>query len=335
MIIIRPIRKDDADAFVNLVLTRGKGMTSLPKDSRKLHQLIDDSLEAFSLGCSEPVPYIYLFVMENTATQELIGTCGIKGKGMKPRYYYLMEQEKRIFPSGIEHSLPLIRPVSYPNTPTEICALYLEKDWRKSGLGKLLSLSRFLFIATFRSGFTDKIIAELRGYINGNGLYVFWEKVGRVFYNVSRDDAVAISLTEPEKTPRLLPNHPIYVDLLDPEARLVLSQTHEQTRAARDILSREGFSFSREVDIIDAGPKYQAATDSIHSIKESVRQQVTSIGHLGNQYPFAMISNQNIDFRVCIGSLYIDTSGNLSIPSEVSLALKVEVGDYVRYTIQS
>ncbi len=52
----------------------------------------------------------------------------------------------------------------------------------------------------------------------------------------------------------LMPQHPIYVDLLPEAARAVIGKCHKDGEGARRLLEWEGFSFSNVIDIFDGGP---------------------------------------------------------------------------------
>ena len=67
---------------------------------------------------------------------------------------------------------------------TELCSLFLHPDYRIGNNGKWLSKSRFLFIAQFPHLFTEKLIAEMRGYQAEDGRSPFYEGLGRHFFKM-------------------------------------------------------------------------------------------------------------------------------------------------------
>ena len=75
----------------------------------------------------------------------------------------------------------------------------------------------------------------------------------------------------------LMPQHPIYVDLLPHAARKVVGQCHKDGEGARRLLEWEGFAFSNVVDIFDGGPLMSARRDHIRTLRESRRMRVEVI----------------------------------------------------------
>src|SRR5262249_3915841 len=128
-----------------------------------------------------------------------------------------------------------------PNSPhaSEICALYLQPTFRHSGQGRLLSLSRFLFIAAHRHRFRKKIVAEMRGYIDQRQNSPFWEGIGRHFCNLSFVEIMAQLEVDHQFIPEILPQFPIYISLLPKETQEVIGKIHESTKPAYQMLLQE------------------------------------------------------------------------------------------------
>ena len=66
-----------------------------------------------------------------------------------------------------------------------------------------------------------------------------------------------------------MPSHPIYVELLQKEAQMVIGMVHDDSRPAMRLLEKEGFVQIPEVDIFEAGPIVQAETNNIRTVRES------------------------------------------------------------------
>lgn len=328
MMIIRPIKESDTDAFIAMIMERGKGLTSLPKNPEFLKLKILNSLELFKSDEAK-AGMTYLFVMEDLNSKELTGTCGIipRTGGEHPCYFYKLTEEIRSTanPDQKEPYL-LLEPTAYHIGPSELCGLYLKKNWRHSSFGKLLSLSRFLFIATFRDFFEEQIIAEMRGFVDKNGNYPFWEKFGKLLFNAPREEALKILNQSKHRVHELLPRHPVYIRLLHEEVILSLSEVHEKTKPALKMLNQQGFTFSNEIDIIDGGPKVIAETNKVQLIRDSRSIKVKMITPPIEEPHIHLIANEKKDFRACYGT--IDEQGGL--PENLSKALNVNVGDTVR-----
>ncbi|MDP1165421.1 arginine N-succinyltransferase, partial [Klebsiella pneumoniae] len=67
----------------------GTGFTSLPNDSGLLAQKIDRSVDALRSSERKPLPVTYLFVMEDTDSGEVLGTCGVTAAvGLDAPWYH-------------------------------------------------------------------------------------------------------------------------------------------------------------------------------------------------------------------------------------------------------
>src|SRR5262245_58959728 len=111
MHIFRPIRESDFPALVGLAASIAGGLTSLPKDEAFLQERIDDSLRAFNPKVRKPGSEHYLFVLEDTATSEVVGTSGIAARvgGYDPFYSYEIRREKFVHaPLKIEKEIPVL-----------------------------------------------------------------------------------------------------------------------------------------------------------------------------------------------------------------------------------
>src|ERR1035437_6932402 len=93
MLVIRPIRQTDLDSLLELASLPGCGLTTLPRDRELLEERIADSTHAFLRQAPRPKGDCYLFVVEDTANQRVIGTCAIISKvgGFEPFYAYRLQ----------------------------------------------------------------------------------------------------------------------------------------------------------------------------------------------------------------------------------------------------
>jgi arginine N-succinyltransferase len=55
------------------------------------------------------------------------------------------------------------------NGPAEIGSLFLSPEYRGRDAGRLLQLSRFLFVAEHPDAFEPQVVSELRGVIDAAG----------------------------------------------------------------------------------------------------------------------------------------------------------------------
>lgn len=331
MIVIRPVRGDDADALHELASMAGFGLTTLPHDRKLIKRKIDDARRSFERMAEAPRGETYLFVMEDEESGLVGGTCGIVSKvgGFEPFYAY--ELKTIIHESETLKVRKEIRSLHLSedhNGPCEIGSLFLAPDFRGLGRGRFLSLARFLFMAEHTALFDPIVIAEMRGVIDDDGRSPFWEALGRHFFDVEFPTADALSYHNKKFIADLMPRHPIYVPLLPAEAQSVIGKVNHATRPALAILEREGFEFSGMVDIFEAGPIVQAHRDGIRTVRESRRATVAGIGGADDSAPAFMIANTSEDFRACLASAEAGDDG-VRISAATAAALRVEKGQSV------
>lgn len=278
-------------------------MTTLPADEAFLRDRIDDSLRAFSPKVKKAGAENYLFVLENFADGALIGTSGIAARvgGFEPFYSYHVCRERQSHSAlQIDHDIGVLHLKTVHCGPTEIGSLYLHPTHRRGGMGRLLSLARFLFIGAFPARFDSTIIAELRGYLDPRGLSPFWEAVGRHFFGHDFYTADRIcGMGDKTFIADLVPRHPLYLPLLAPEVQAVVGQVHPDTRPALALLKAEGFAPTDEVDIFDAGPQVRASASTIRTIRDR-RATPYALRHPDAGGPLYLLCNDQLDFRAIV-----------------------------------
>lgn len=330
MHIIRPIQEKDLDIYEEFAKKASLGLINLPKKREILKEKIQLSEKAFRARINRPDLENYIFVLENLETHELEGTCGICSRMgvIEPHYYFRIET---IYNDYTKKEMQILSPVSYPIGPTEILALYLRAKLRKEGLGKLLSFCRFLFIASHRERFEDYVVAEMRGFIKEDNTVPFWNSLCRHFLDIDYAELCDRELESRSFIPYLLPKWPLYVDFLPEETKKYIAKTHEKTVPALKMLTQQGFSFTGEIDPFDGGPKLGCRTDDIECIKKSQTAILDSLDLDQKNERSYIISNTLLDFRACYGGLKIIKPGLISLSKEVAQALKVNLGDEIRF----
>jgi len=125
-----------------------------------------------------------------------------------------------------------------------------------------------MFIARHRQRFGDRVVAELRGWMQG-GVSPFWEAVGKPFFGGDFFEADRHNALHGNQfIADLMPRYPIYVTMLPEAAQAAIGKAHENSVPAQRMLENEGFAFDGYVDIFDAGPTVCVATDQIRTIRE-------------------------------------------------------------------
>jgi arginine N-succinyltransferase len=335
MIIIRPVTRKDLPAFAAFSIESMLGMTNLPRDADKLEAKIIHSESCFLRDIQKPGLEEYYFVLEDLSTQRIGGVCGILSQNSLSRsFFYRIE----IHANDSKHpnapkEFKILRAVSNNNHNSEVCSLYLQPTFRHSGLGRLLSLSRFLFMGAHPHRFESNVVVEMRGHIDQNQVSPFWDAVGRHFCNLSFVDLMTQIDNDRTFVPDILPKYPIYVDLLPKEAQEVIGKTHEGSKPALSMLMQEGFLLKNEVDLFDAGPILSASLKDIRTVKSSQLIPITITGDLLKEEPEFIMGNEKMDFRACYGKLRLLSPTEALINQEVAEALNISNGDTIRYVV--
>jgi arginine N-succinyltransferase len=338
MHVFRPIREADLPGIVELVRSTGGGLTTLPANEEFLSGRIHDSLRSFNPRVNKPGGEYYLFVLEDTASGEVVGTGGIGARvgGFDPWYSYLIRREQFVHrPLKIEKEIAVLHLKEQHRGPTEVCSLFLRADCRRGGNGRLLSLARLLFIGAFRRRFTETVIAEMRGYSDPSGKSPFWEAVGRHFFDHDFYAAdVLCGLGEKEFIADLMPRHPLYVPLLPADVQAVLGRVHHDTEPALALLRSEGFAPMGEIDIFDGGPLVQAEVSKLRTLSQArtavMREIISAPADPAGST--LLLANTSLDFRVCLGSLAEYPDGTVGLTRPHAEALQLAPGDNLTFS---
>jgi arginine N-succinyltransferase len=327
--LIRPATAQDLPYLIQCAKDSGCGITSLPNNPSILEKKLDNSIRSFHERIQSPSHETYLFCLEYEG--KVVGISGIVSRiGVDDPFfaYHIIQEPLRSSTLNIDRSTALLHFTRARKKPTEIGMLFLEPPFRKKGWGKLLSFSRFLFIAQFRMRFAPVIIAELRG-MNEKGYSPFWEAVGRPFFQLDLPQADMLRTDNPAALEEIFPKHPIYIDLLPSDAQQVIGETHPETKPAQKILFEQGFTTSHYVDLFDAGPHLFAHRDEIDVIRRSQLATVQITRSLQNA-PLKLASNTNLNFRATLAPLLIGNNTAL-LTQETAALLHLTEGDLLCY----
>ena len=352
MLVVRPVTADDLEGIYELALKTGGGLTTLPPDKVRLSEKIRESEKNFQYQPSKPSGETYFLVMEDLEKKKIVGTSAIYSKvgGFYPFWTYELKtvtKESRVL--GVKKDVQYLQVKREHNGPSEVGTLFLDPEYRMGNNGRLLSLSRFLFVAQYRNLFEDHILAELRGRIDKEGNSVFWDCLGAHFFNVPFEKADLMVNEDKSFIDDLMPQHPIYVEMLPKQAQMVIGQVHDDSRPAMRLLEKEGFVQIDEVDIFEAGPIVKGETDKLRCVKNSKVAKLVegkpekispeqNWGQLdevrkAETMRFFMVANINSfnDFRVTVCEISLSGEDKITIPEEARKCLGVELGDSVRY----
>lgn len=278
--IVRPARPSDLDQLELLIRDVDRGMLTMPSTREQMDARIQGSQAAFSRPSGPPNGENYFLVLEEAG--EILGTASLitsLGKE-RPFYSYRISRDSRFSPELDKRiDLQFLLLVNDYHGDTELGTLFLRRDARGGGRGKLLSFARLLLMAADPVCFGKRAMAEVRGWTNDEGESPFWDAVGDKFFQLDYQNADVLSARDHRFISDLMPRYPIYADLLPAAARDVIGKPHPDAAPARRMLEAQRFRFNDVVDIFDAGPCMEAYVDDILIVRRSER--MSAAGFVG------------------------------------------------------
>lgn len=332
MIAVRPAKREDEQILDGWRSLMGEGLTSIPRDLAGWRKKIETSEHLFQ-GAASSVSdeAAYLLVMEETATHELVGTCQLfpKTLGSTRGFYYTLESLNLT----MAPSLQVLKPIQRTTPSTEMGGLFLNPSQRAHGLSRLLSLSRFLLIASRPHCFQPQVIAEMRGHIEPDMSSPFWEAIGKHFLPLTLTELMERLVKDSSFIPSIIPPFPIYTFLLSPQAQATIGKINQTSAPALKLLLAEGFHLSGDLDLFFGAPKLLAATSAIRTIQGHGTGRLTSITPLPKESPLYLIASKE-RFRATRAPLVVEAPQKLCLSAETAAALQVEIGDELLYVAQ-
>lgn len=342
MFVIRPVELEDLDQLDKLAHQASPGMTNLPAKRELLEAKIQKSVNSFAIKPTKAGSESYMFVLVDSDADQIIGTSEVLAKigGFEPFYSYTIKKtRKQSTELNVDKEVETLNLTTEHNGPSEICGLFLSPEYRGRGLGRLLSLSRFLFINNEPQRFEEMILADMRGVIDDDGNSPFWNKIVRHFFDMEYKKADLLSATNKRFIADLMPKHPIYIAILPDEAKAVIGKVHQNTEPDLKFLMQEGFEYDGHIDIFDAGPRLQCPRAEIRTIKETktlkVAEVIKGLNHASNfkeveKSKLYIVSNCSTSFKVCIEVFDEEPKETINISYKTAKALDLKHGDDIR-----
>ena len=328
---LRASRPSDLENLYEMAKLTGGGFTNLPPDRDALGEKLAKSAEAFANDGAELADETFVLVLENTDTKQVRGTCQMMTKvGQQWPFYSYRITTLTQHSQELERTVraELLSLVTDLEGCSEVGGLFLHPNERAGGLGLLLARSRYLFIAMHRRRFADRVLAELRGIIDERGGSPFWDGVAGRFFGMNFQEADYFNAINGNQfIADLMPKHPVYIAMLDDDARSVIGVPHPTGRAAMRMLEAENFRYEGYVDIFDGGPTMIAHTDSVKSVAGAQRGLLTGVEAMRGDKSL-LASGRLADFRACYGAC--ERQGDeVAIDAQAADLLRVGPGDEV------
>jgi arginine N-succinyltransferase len=329
---VRPARNDDLDALFEMAKATGGGFTNLPVDEKALADKLTRSAGAFGRSEESPQGDLFVFMLENSETGQICGTCQVFTRVGRehPFYSYRITRLTKTSP-GLSRTFDteVLTLCTDFNDSSEVGGLFLHREARAGGLGVLLARSRYLFINRNRARFTDKVVSELRGWLDNEGGSPFWDAIaGRFFDGMSFQEADAYNAVHGTQfIADLMPTAPIYSAMLSDDARRVMRTPNRTGEVAKRMLEREGFSGEGYVDIFDGGPTMWAATDQIRTVREARELILAGTGDSPAGERMILSAGRLADFRAGYGRATIAGDGTATLDPASAALLGLAPGD--------
>ncbi|MFM8315925.1 MAG: arginine N-succinyltransferase [Deltaproteobacteria bacterium] len=326
--IIRSVRETDLEELLRL--SRLVYFINLPEDRDILKEKISLSVNSFNGNIDDKFKREYIFVIEDTKENKVVGTSMIIARHGSPdsphMYLELNEVQKysQTIHAGFIHKV--LRLKFDPDGPTEIGGLVMDPAYRGHAgkLGRQLSFARFLFIKMRRRWFKDRILSELMPPLDENGESILWENLGRKFTNLSYQDADLLSRKNKEFITSLFPKGDIYTVLLPGEARDAIGRVGKATEPVKHMLEKIGFRWKGHIDPFDGGPHYWADTDKISIIHNSKKVSLNKESLKRRNKQTALVGCISNDEFFCMQSPYELFRGTVLLPKNTVETLELK-----------
>ncbi len=338
MFLVRPVELSDIDALEKLAAGSMPGVHTLPRTRDRIAASVERSIASFAAHVDIPSEESYLFVLEQQASGEIVGTAAIFAQAGSNGTYFsfrndVIQQVSRDL--NISHSVHALTLCSELTAYSQLSGFYLANRSSAGLEAGLLSRARLLFAVLAPHRFGDRFFVPLAGVTDKNGQSPFWEALGRKFFKMDFLDAEKVIGGARNRTliVELMPHYPVYVPLLPGDAQAAMGQIHGDGELAFNLLTEEGFEADDYIDIFDGGPILQAHKNSLRSFNGSMMRRVLH-AQAGNSsdlmviYSVAACREQN--FRaVTVSCPSADAGDTISLTQDAQDALMVAPGDNV------
>lgn len=328
---VRPARPSDLDAFMRLARAVGDGMTNMPADEAVLYQRLAASEARLISGAEDVLPEGIWLVLEIEG--EVCGSSAIfPSIGLDWPFYSFKRNRltNRSLALGKSVTVETLTMNNDLCGTAEVGGLVIHPDARRGGAGRLAAQARYLFMAAHRSWFPDKVIAEMRGFLDESGRSPVWESLGRPFYGMEFPDADRFgAINGNQFIAELGPRHVIYVDMLPEVVRDCIGKAHVESAIALRMLLQEGFEDHGYCDIFDGGPQVIAQTDRLRLVRGQKNASVRKVKPcLSEGKPYLVSAGHRLEFGATKGVALLDCD-EADLAEDVASALGISPGDHI------
>ncbi len=298
--LFRPATADDISAIARFTSKADSGLTTVPKTKQDVSAYVSESLD-FMVG-KEGANRL-LFVVERDG--KILGISGIIPRLGVDRPFYSFKRSRharKASQQDLSVRYDTLQLTTDFDDYTELATIFLAPDARGTGVGRLLSLGRLGFIHANRDRFKDRLMADIRGWVDADGKSPFWEHLTSKFIQTDFDTADKLSSGDAAFIVELLPALPIMLNLLPESVMNSAGKPHDLSAGAMGMLMSAGFEDTDLCDIFDGGPAIRCLTDRT-LVTQSVFQ-ATGGGVTEGDTKFLHFTGEGATFRAAIGPAY-------------------------------
>lgn len=257
--LLRPAKIDDVAAIHRLATSLSThGFLTLPDSREDLQILLKKSEESFA-GASPAEVGIYLFVLEESGSHQVVGTSQIvarHGTPASPHLYFQADRAKQTLQFCAETT-----------GRTELGGLIVDPAWRghPEKLGKRLSWVRLLYILQHPERFCPDLLAEFLPPFTPEGKSLFWEVLGRKLTGLDYPEADQRARQDKGFVLQTFPQQEVSLKNFPIEVQELIGVPGTGAAGAVKVLEEVGFRYLHQIDPFDGGPHYGAHQHEIRT----------------------------------------------------------------------
>lgn len=260
MDIFRLATSEDCTDIAKMTASADAGLTTVPRTKEGVADYIDQS-ERFL--ANDDTANRVLFVVERDG--KIMGMSGIIPKLGLERPFYSFKRSRHARRSSVRDlrvKYDTLQLTTDFDDYTELASIFVAPEARGKGVSRLLSLGRLGFIETHRDLFEDRLMADIRGWVDQDGKSPFWDHLTSKFIQTDYDIADRLSAIDGRFIPELMPSLPVMLNLLPDSVNHCAGRPHELSAGAMGLLMSAGFETTDLCDIFDGGPAIECKADN-------------------------------------------------------------------------
>lgn len=315
--IFRIAKPADANQIYEITQHAGNGLTTIPKTKAEVNGYINET--SLFLNGHASANRILFVIERDGVIHGISGIIPILGHD-RPFYSFKRSSHtRRSKAPALSVTHDTLQLSTEFDGYTELASIFLSPEARGKGLGRLLSLGRLGFIHRHRALFSDRIMADIRGWAQNDGESPFWNGLTSKFIKTTFEEADQMSCVDGDFIDVLIPSIPIMLNVLPQEVSDCSGRPHERSKGALRLLTEVGFNHTDLCDVFDGGPSIRARFDNT-LIGKTARKKSNESSQI-TKTPCLHFGGSLNDFMATLGPdddsviAELFTRKNLNVPS--------------------